>query len=161
MEAADDEAVVGLVQHGQCEALVSARIGEGVEPNHALLGEVMARRTLHDRHPGRQLVQIARDLVNGLQVVTQDLLQIAALDAARDLVDALAQPADLERLHHDHQEQAQAGYHQHDGRPVAGKEVDHMNLRSIARSLPAPGARRLGEAAAPPPRRPGGMLSST
>ena len=73
---------------------------------------------------------------------SENSLQVAALDAAGQLVDASPQPADLHRLHHHDHQQAQTRQDEDDGRRITRDEV-HNYLRLIARSLPVGRAKLL------------------
>jgi hypothetical protein len=90
----------------------------------------------HECHSSGQLVQIASDLMDRRDAFSENGLQVAALDAAGQLVDPSPQPTDLHRLHHHDHEQAQTRQDEDDGRRIARDEV-HNYLRLIARSLPA------------------------
>jgi len=83
VEAADDDTVVGLVQQGQGEALVPAGVRKWVEANEPLPREEVASSALHDCHPSGEFVQIAPDLVDRLEVLSEDGLKVAAFNAAR------------------------------------------------------------------------------
>jgi hypothetical protein len=128
MQTADDDAVFGLVHQRQRETLVAAGVWERIEAHETRSSEVVTRRTLHDRHPSGQLIQIPSNLVNRLEMLTQDGLEVAAIDASGELIDPYSEPADLERLQHHDPKQAQARQDKDDGSQVLGYEVEHAYL---------------------------------
>jgi hypothetical protein len=118
MEAAHDDAIVGLVEQGQGEALIAARVGERIEADERLSGEVVARGALEDRQPVREIVQVAPDLMNGFEMLTQDGLEVTILDTPGEPVDPPLEAGHLERLQQVHGDQGQSRQHERDGSQI-------------------------------------------
>jgi hypothetical protein len=95
MQAAYDDSVVGLVKQCKGKALVPTRVGKWVEANEALSREEVARSALHDGHPGSKFVQLAPDLMDRFKVLPEYGFEIAALDAAGQLLYPPLESADL------------------------------------------------------------------
>jgi hypothetical protein len=120
MEAAHDDTVVGLVEQGPRKALITARVGEGVEADERLPREVVARGNLEDCQPFRELVQVAPNLMNGFEMLSQDGLEVTVLNAPSELFDPPPELVHLERLQHIQRDEAQSRQHEHDGSQVVG-----------------------------------------
>jgi hypothetical protein len=74
VEAADDEAVTARVEKREREALVAARLLERVEPHEPDTLQRPPRAALENGGARRQLVELASDLVDLLEVRIEDRL---------------------------------------------------------------------------------------
>jgi len=95
MEAAEDEARAGGICQGQGEALVPAGILERVEPDEA---EPLDRSTVggfEDSRAGRQLVELARDREDLVEMGVEDGVEAPPVDAAGQPVQASPKVARL------------------------------------------------------------------
>jgi hypothetical protein len=121
MQAAHDDSVVRLVQQCKGKALVTARVGKWIEPDESLSREEVARRALHDSHPGSKFVQLAPDLMDRVKMLPEYGFEIAAIDATGQLPYPPLQFADLQRLDYEHRHETKARQHECDGSQVARK----------------------------------------
>ena len=78
MEAADDEPVAVRVGQGEGEALVAAGLLERVEPDEADALDRPPARRLEDRRSGRQLVDLAGDGEDLVEMGVEHRLEAAA-----------------------------------------------------------------------------------
>jgi hypothetical protein len=95
MEAAHDVTVIRLVEQGQGETLVAARVWKRIEAHEPLPSEVVTRGTLENRHSRSQLIEVAADLMHSLEMLAQDRLQVTALNAPSQVIDSLPELAHL------------------------------------------------------------------
>ena len=107
VEAADHEAVAVAVGERQGEALVAARLLERIEPYETNPLNRPTRIRLEDRRARRQLVQLAGDRQDLVEVSVEDCLEAAALRAPRDTVEPAPQARLATRLDSDDDEKEQ------------------------------------------------------
>ena len=98
MEAAQHEAVAGHVGQGQGEALVAARVLEGVVPDEADPLDRPPADGLEDGRAGRQLVELAADGVDLVEMGLEDGAEILAVGSADQPVEPPPQTPDLAQL---------------------------------------------------------------
>ena len=109
MQAAHDEPVTRQVGHSQGEALVAAGVLERVEPDEpdSLDGPPTVR--LEDRRSGGELVELARDRIDLVEVGVEDRLEAPTVRVPGDPIEAPAQAAKSARLDEDGEKE-----HEHD-----------------------------------------------
>lgn len=91
VEAADDEPIASAIEQCKGEALVAAGVLERVEPHEPHSPERALEVAFDHRGPSRDLVDIADDLSNPLQVAAEDGLERLVVAAPGD---ALEPPAE-------------------------------------------------------------------
>jgi hypothetical protein len=123
MEAADDEPVTSEIGHGQREALVTARVLERVEPDETDPLDRPAPVRLQDRGFRRQLIELAGDRVDLVEMGIEDGLEAAPVRIASDPVEAATEPAQAASLGEDRQEEHEKDDHQRgDDRSDIGRD---------------------------------------
>jgi hypothetical protein len=135
MEAAHDEAVAPRIEQSEREALVATGLLEWVEPDEADPLDRLPSVALVDRGPGRQLVELARDLEDLLEVGVEDRLDAPTGCAAGQSLEPLLEPPDPAALENRQQQEEEDGDDQaDDDRPEVRREerveVDPGVLRS-------------------------------
>jgi hypothetical protein len=138
VEAAHDEAGAGGVGQGQGEALVAAGVLERVEPDEPDPLDRPATGRLQDRGARRQLVELARDRVDLVEVGVEDRAQALAVRAPGQSVEPAAEAAEAARLDdREDEEQEDREPEPDDGRPDVGGdggvEIDRWVLRAGVR----------------------------
>src|SRR6266566_4820856 len=140
MQAADDETVAPEVGHGKREALVAAGVLEGVEPDEADSLDRPPPVRLEDRGSGRQLVELAGNRVDLVEVRVEDRLEPATVRIAGDPVEAATQSAKAARLDEDGEDEhenddGQTDDDHSDGRRDQAVEVDVTVLRQASNAV--------------------------
>jgi hypothetical protein len=107
VKAADDEAVPVRVGQRESEALVATGLLEWIEPDERHPLDRPAAIRLEDGGPGRQLVQLARDGEDLVEVRVEDRLEASALCPAGHPFEPPAELAQPKRLAGNEQEQQQ------------------------------------------------------
>jgi hypothetical protein len=107
MEAAQHEAVAGDVGHGQGKALVAAGVLERVVPDQADPLDRPPTGCLEDGGTGRQLVELAADGEDLVEVGLEDGAEILAVGPADQSVEPPSEAPDLALLDESQEEQAE------------------------------------------------------
>jgi len=79
VQAREHPAVTDRIQQGERKTLVAAGLLERVVADEPDALERLALGALEDRRPGRQLVELARDVVDLVEVSVEDGLEARAL----------------------------------------------------------------------------------
>ena len=109
MEAAHDEAVARRVGERQGEALVATGVFERVEPDEPDALDRPATVRLQDRRTRRQLVDLATDRVDLVDMGVEDGIEALALRSPGQAIEPAAQPPHLSPLDEDENEQDEKG----------------------------------------------------
>src|SRR4051794_18475101 len=151
VQAADDEPVPERVGQRKREALVAAGVLERIEPDEPDALDRATVRRLDDRRPGGHVVERAGDREDLVEMGVEDAVQALAVCAARQPVEALADPAGLagEEENEDQQDEDRDREPDDDGaedRFDGGVQIDRSVLGSRARDV------RFGAENLPSPR---------
>ena len=135
VEAAHDEAVSGRIGQGQGEALVATGVLERIEPDEPDPLDRPATRRLQDGRAGRQLVQLAADRKDLVEVRVEDGIEAPAIRAAGQPIESSSQSPDLTHLAQDQGQQDEDGEAEADddraeSRLDEGVQVDRSILRA-------------------------------
>jgi hypothetical protein len=155
VEAAQDEATTERVEQGDREALVAAGVLERVEPDEAEPLDRSPAPRLEDGRTRRELVELAGNRVDLVEVGIEDCAEIGTIVAPGQAVELMSQPPDPTRLdegddEQDQQREPESG----DGRPDVwrdeGVEIDRWVLRAdVTRRTRATGGPSLAGGPAP------------
>jgi hypothetical protein len=107
VQAADDEAVAVAVGEGEGETLVAAGLLERIEPYETNPLDGPARLCFKDRGARRQLVELAGDGQDLVEVGVEDRLEAAALCAPGDSIETAPETRLAPRLDGDVHEEDQ------------------------------------------------------
>ena len=145
MQAADDEPVAISVGQGKGETLVAAGLLERIEPHETDPLDGPARLRLEDRRPGRQLIELARDCQDLVEVGVENRFEAAAFCPASDAIETTAEARLPTRLHgHDREEEKNEDDEADDDRAqIRGDEsvqIDRTVLRQASEAGTRPSA---------------------
>jgi len=143
MQTRQHPTVARSIEQGEREALVAARFLERVEPNESDPLERAPLRALENRLTGDDLVELAGDTLDALEVRTEDGLETSAVAAPRQRREPSVEPSSPSREHEhgDEQDDDKDGEADDDGSDVGldeRVEIDPRNLRGGAASLAKP-----------------------
>lgn len=134
VEAAHDDPVAARIDEREGEALVAAGVLERVEPDEPDPLDRAPSGSLEDGRPRRQVVELARDGVDLVDVGVEDRVEARPVRAAGEPVEPPAQPTETARLNEDENEKHEDGRAEREDRtPEIGRdegiEIDRSVLR--------------------------------
>jgi hypothetical protein len=137
MEAADDESVAVSVGQGKGETLVAAGLLERIESNEADPLDRPSRLRFEDRRAGGQLVELAGNRQDLVEVGVENRFEAAAFCATGDSIETATEERLAPRLHgHDREEEKNEDEEADDDRAqIRGDEsvqIDRTVLRQAS-----------------------------